>query len=183
MNSVELGKRIKEARIAKKMTQSEVVGSFITRNMLSQIESGTANPSIKTLEYLAGVLGLPVMYLVNDEDEAAVLSICGPENLTLLSCAKNAYKGGDYKTAITKLSPFLEDEGSVLYDESAALLARSYLALAKTEADNGEMQLAITHATRANELADIGVYRSREIKTTAVLLLDSLAEKLTGGKI
>ena len=51
-----LGKRIKEARLAKKMTQSEVVGNFITRNMLSQIESGSATPSVKTLEYLCKVL-------------------------------------------------------------------------------------------------------------------------------
>lgn len=181
MNSIELGKRIKEARIAKKMTQSEVVGSFITRNMLSQIESGTANPSIKTLEYLAGVLGLPVMYLVNDEDESSVLSICGPENLTLLSCAKDAYKSGDYKTAIEKLTPFLGDDGGILYDESAAILSRCYLALAKAASESGDTQSAIAHATRANELADIGVYRSREIKTTAVLLLDSLAERLSGG--
>ena len=42
MNSEELGKRIKEARLAKKMTQSELVGTFIKRNMLSRIESGNA---------------------------------------------------------------------------------------------------------------------------------------------
>ena len=50
MNAAELGRRIKEARIAKKMTQSQVVGTFITRNMLSQIENGNALPSITTLE-------------------------------------------------------------------------------------------------------------------------------------
>ena len=58
MDRAALGSRIKEARLAKKLTQTEVVGSFITRNMLSQIESGTATPSIKTLTYLAGVLEL-----------------------------------------------------------------------------------------------------------------------------
>ena len=41
MDSITLGRRIKEARLAKKMTQNEVVGNFITRNILSQIESGT----------------------------------------------------------------------------------------------------------------------------------------------
>ena len=60
MDKAALGKRIKEARLAKKMTQAEVVGSFITRNMLSQIESGTATPSVKTLEYLSNVLELPM---------------------------------------------------------------------------------------------------------------------------
>lgn len=54
MNSAELGRRIKEARIAKKMTQAELVGDFITRNMLSRIESGNATPSVKTLEYIGG---------------------------------------------------------------------------------------------------------------------------------
>ena len=64
MTAAELGKKIKEARLAKKMTQAEVVGDFITRNMLSQIESGTAMPSVKTLSYLAGVLGLSTEQLL-----------------------------------------------------------------------------------------------------------------------
>lgn len=182
MNSVELGKRIKEARIAKKMTQSEVVGNFITRNMLSQIESGTANPSIKTLEYLAGVLELPIMYLVNDEDEASVLSVCGPEHMTTLNCAKDAYKSGDYLLTIEKLSSYAEDEGSVIYDEAAALLARSYIAKAEISEKNGELQAAAAYAKKASELADAGVYKSREVRTNAVLLLDRLAEKLAGGR-
>ena len=61
-----LGKRIKEARLAKKMTQSEVVGDFITRNMLSQIESGSATPSVKTLEYLCKVLEKVIDALVTE---------------------------------------------------------------------------------------------------------------------
>ena len=69
MNSQELGKRIKEARIARKMTQSELVGDFITRNMLSRIESGNACPSVKTLEYLANGLGVSVSYLLSDDDD------------------------------------------------------------------------------------------------------------------
>lgn len=50
MDNAELGRRLKAARLSKKMTQSDVVGTFITRNMLSQIESGSATPSMKTLE-------------------------------------------------------------------------------------------------------------------------------------
>lgn len=65
-----LGKRIKEARLAKKMTQSEVVGDFITRNMLSQIESGSATPSVKTLEYLCKVLEIEPNTLLPDENDS-----------------------------------------------------------------------------------------------------------------
>lgn len=68
MENNTLGKRIKEARLAKKMTQSEVVGDFITRNMLSQIESGSATPSVKTLEYLCKVLEIEPNTLLPDEN-------------------------------------------------------------------------------------------------------------------
>jgi transcriptional regulator with XRE-family HTH domain len=71
MNGEVLGRKLKEARLAKKMTQSDVVGNYITRNMLSQIESGVAFPSIRTLEYLSGVLEVPMSELVANEDESA----------------------------------------------------------------------------------------------------------------
>lgn len=70
MENNTLGKRIKEARLAKKMTQSEVVGDFITRNMLSQIESGSATPSVKTLEYLCKVLEIEPNALLPDENDS-----------------------------------------------------------------------------------------------------------------
>lgn len=70
MENNTLGKRIKEARLAKKMTQSEVVGDFITRNMLSQIESGSATPSVKTLEYLCKVLEIEPNTLLPDENDS-----------------------------------------------------------------------------------------------------------------
>ena len=69
MDGIVLGRKLKEARLAKKMTQSDVVGGFITRNMLSQIESGAAFPSIRTLEYLSGVLEIPMAELVTNESE------------------------------------------------------------------------------------------------------------------
>ena len=76
MDNITLGRRIKEARLAKKMTQSEVVGNFITRNMLSQIESGSASPSIKTLEYLSQVLEIPVDQLILSEEKSKELEVC-----------------------------------------------------------------------------------------------------------
>ena len=51
-----LGQKLKQTRLARGMTQSQVVGDRITRNMLSQIENDLASPSVGTLEYLASVL-------------------------------------------------------------------------------------------------------------------------------
>jgi len=65
-----LGKKIRKKRIEKKMTQQDLVGDFITRNMLSQIENGIATPSIKTLKYIAEKLEVPLSYLmVGEHDE------------------------------------------------------------------------------------------------------------------
>ena len=101
MDSAELGKRIKEARLARKMTQADVVGDFITRNMLSQIESGTANPSVKTLTYLAKVLQLPVNYLLPDELETIDDSEnASNKDVDALIRMKNAYKLGNYELAV-----------------------------------------------------------------------------------
>ncbi len=63
-----LGQRIKETRLEKQMTQQEVVGDFITRNMLSKIENDSATPSVKTLEYLSSVLQLPAGYFLSNYD-------------------------------------------------------------------------------------------------------------------
>ncbi len=67
MNNI--GEKIKEIRCAKMMTQQELAGEFITRNMLSRIENGFALPSLPTLIYIADRLGVPAGYLLADENE------------------------------------------------------------------------------------------------------------------
>lgn len=58
MTTEKLGAKIKALRKAKEKTQSELAGSFITRNMLSRVESGTVTPSLDTLCYLAKELDI-----------------------------------------------------------------------------------------------------------------------------
>ena len=50
---MELGERLRQARINAGLSQRQLCGDEITRNMLSQIEHGTCNPSVSTLCYLA----------------------------------------------------------------------------------------------------------------------------------
>ena len=54
-----IGEKIRELRVAKLMTQAELAGTHITRNMLSCIENGSANPSLSTILYIAGRLNVP----------------------------------------------------------------------------------------------------------------------------
>ncbi len=172
MNKAELGRRIKEARLAKKMTQSEVVGNFITRNMLSQIESGIASPSVKTLDYLSHVLEIPLDTLMADgsvgvpADQAAAL-----EEL------KELYRSGKYEQAAE-----YDENSGVPSDELWAISAKSCLALAKRlSEENSEeaMRRAADHARRAAELAEKGIYSNNSVKTEALLLLNDLARRLS----
>ena len=64
---MELGKRLKEVRLSLGLSQRELCGDEITRNMLSQIENGSAKPSMDTLKYLASRLGKPIGYFLEEE--------------------------------------------------------------------------------------------------------------------
>lgn len=66
---MDIGKKIKKLRTEKLMTQSELTGVEITRNMLSRIENGAALPSLGTVLYLASKLGVPAGYLLSEGEE------------------------------------------------------------------------------------------------------------------
>jgi transcriptional regulator with XRE-family HTH domain len=67
---MEIGMRIKNARFAAGLSQRQLCGDVITRNMLSLIESGRARPSMDTLAYLAQRLGKPMGYFLDGRDAA-----------------------------------------------------------------------------------------------------------------
>lgn len=66
-----LGERIRKARLEVGLSQRQLCGEEVTRNMLSQIENGAARPSMSTLSYFAARLGRPVSYFL---EEDAVIS-------------------------------------------------------------------------------------------------------------
>ena len=71
---MELGEKIRKARLEAGLSQRQLCGEEITRNMLSLIEHGTAKPSMKTLRCLAQRLGKPISYFLEDgaEDPGAL---------------------------------------------------------------------------------------------------------------
>lgn len=202
MNPEILGQRIKEARLAKKMTQSEVVGSFITRNMLSQIESGTATPSMKTLSYLAQVLDIPLSALLAGTDPEASADGFSYASDSTSASAGIMREASRYAAAVPELSPlgelqqlrtlyadkhyselldFISDisESDFLYSEKAAYRARASYAQALTAEQTGELSQALTYAQEAEKWADIGFYSNPSLKADALLLLSRLAAELS----
>lgn len=173
MNSTELGRRLREARLAKKMTQSEVVGNFITRNMLSQIESGTAMPSMKTLEFLSGVLEVPMERLIAEQDEPA----CTQPALAQLQAVKKMLAEGKYKEilAAEDLSGLLEDEFQAIRSIASLRIAED---LAQTQ-EIASMQEALIHAKRAAQEAMVGIYANPARAAQAQTLISQIAKFLS----
>ncbi|GAB1476019.1 hypothetical protein MASR2M70_08510 [Bacillota bacterium] len=166
MNTMELGKIIKEARISKRMTQSEVVGDFITRNMLSQIESGSAMPSVKTLEYLSGVLDLPFHQLSTGHLE---------DNLSMLINAKELLSKAAYEEVIVMEN----DYPPRLSEEFFAIFSHAFLNLAKASLDSEDYTKAAALSQKAIEYSEKGIYANATVKSESIMVLNQAAEKLS----
>ena len=63
---MELGQKIRDARLEAGLSQRQLCGDTITRNMLSQIENGSARPSMDTLQILAARLHKTVGYFLEE---------------------------------------------------------------------------------------------------------------------
>lgn len=168
MDAKNLGRIIKEARLAKKMTQNEVVGDFITRNMLSQIESGTAMPSVKTLEYLCKVLDIQI--------EAYDSSPVSDNGMASYVDLRNLYAAGVYQ-------PLVDAEAPVGYvDEFMALKARACLHLAEELTQNDDItdyQKAVELAKKAKELSTQGIFADISASGRADNVIKKAAAKLS----
>ncbi len=78
---MELGEKLKKARLEAGLSQRQLCGDTITRNMLSQIENGSAKPSYTTLQILSSRLGKSVSFFADSVPS---------ENLKLLYRASQA---------------------------------------------------------------------------------------------
>lgn len=64
---MELGERLKRARLEAGLSQRQLCAGVVTRNMLSQIENGTARPSMDTLKVLAFRLERPLSWFLEED--------------------------------------------------------------------------------------------------------------------
>jgi transcriptional regulator with XRE-family HTH domain/prefoldin subunit 5 len=112
-----LGQKIKATRIDCNLTQKELAGNYITRNMLSQIENDSATPSIKTLYFLAKKLAMPISYFVDDHYQESKKYSLVTELLTL-------YDEHKYLEAIKLLEDYFDKHPQQIQN---ALLKNIYM--------------------------------------------------------
>lgn len=132
---MELGEKLRQARQEAGLSQRQLCGEYITRNMLSQIEHGAARPSMDTLRYLAGRLGKPVSWFL---EEGVVAS----PNQSLMEEARAAFCEGAFFVARQLLQQFQEPD-PVLEWEWKYLSVRTALAVSEQAAAEGKSQYAL----------------------------------------
>ena len=96
---MELGQKLRQARLEAGLSQRQLCGDVITRNMLAQIENGSARPSMDTLRYLAEKLGKTVSYFL---EEQAVVS----PNREIMGSARSRFSAGEYPRALESLEGY-----------------------------------------------------------------------------
>lgn len=127
---MDLGEKLRQARQEAGLSQRQLCGDVITRNMLSQIEHGTARPSMDTLRYLAERLGKPMSFFLEED-------VVTSPNQTLMLGAREAYAAGAVGEARALLQEFhlpdllLEWEWTYLSAVTAMEAARQAMAEGK----------------------------------------------------
>ena len=96
---MELGQRIKKARLEAGLSQRQLCGQVCTRNMLSLIESGRAKPSMETLRYFAHRLGRPLSWFLGEEMTAS-------PNQQIMEKAEAALKDGAFSACLECLEAY-----------------------------------------------------------------------------
>jgi len=160
---MELGEKLRQARLEAGLSQRQLCGEEITRNMLSLIENGSAQPSMKTLQYLAARLEKPVGYFL---EETAVLS----PNQALVTSVRKLFDDGKFSQAHKALEAFREPDP--VYGREAELLqALSLLELAREAI---EQERFVYARKLLNQVPVETAYFSEDLRRKKILLLGTI---------
>ena len=153
-----IGKKIKEIRTNKLMTQSDIAGTQISRNMLSLIENGKADPSLTTVLYVAQRLNVPAGLLLCDEEEELVY-----KKMDAVPNIKRAYAAGEWRMCEELCRDFYEGSPRRDDDELNLILAECHVGLAKENLWLGRLHAVASHLDQALEFASQTIYRTEHI--------------------
>lgn len=110
---MDLGEKLRHARLEAGLTQKQLCDGVVTRNMLSQIENGLAKPSMGTLAVFARRLGKSVSYFL---EETALVS----PNTGVMEQARALFDRGEFARAAGVLEEYREPDG--VYDREKQLM-------------------------------------------------------------
>lgn len=165
---MELGQKILQLRKAAGLSQRQLCGDAITRNMLSRIEHGTVRPSMTTLTFLAERLGKPVSFFLDEE------SVTSP-NVERMAAARKAFAAGDWDGTVASLDGY-EDGDETFGYEKDLLLAKCYLAMAARALEEARRPYAVELLAKAEQAGERTPYYGPELQRELALLLAQVKE-------
>lgn len=170
---MDIGKQLKKARLEAGLSQRQLCGNLITRNMLSLIENGTARPSMDTLICLAERLGKPVSYFM--EEDAAI-----SPNTVRMRDARNAFAAGQYNNVLEILTAYqLPDE---TFDwEKSFLETLCLMSLAAEALSEGRFPYAERLLSKARQASEKTPYFRKENEQALLSLQSRIHPELAGG--
>lgn len=156
-----LGEKIKQARLEAGLSQRQLCGEEVTRNMLSQIENGAARPSMDTLSYFAARLGKSVSYFLEES------AVCSP-NQELMARARRATLAGDGAKAVEILEDYRRPD-EIFDTEFELLLRLAVLDAAEMALSKGQHVYAVQLLEELREISD--GYCAESLERRRLLLL------------
>ena len=156
-----IGNKIKQLRISAGLTQSQLAGSKITRNMLSCIESGKASPSIDTLSYLADRLNVPVSFLVSEDDNLFFY-----QKNEIITKAKDLFYHQKYSLCIETLKNLDSPDDEICY-----ILCVCYFNVGKASVLKGSLKTAKSMLENSLAYAKRTIYETEVTSAVATMYL------------
>ena len=169
---MELGEKLRQARLEVGLSQRQLCGDVITRNMLSLIENGSAKPSMDTLKLLAARLGKSVSYFLEED------ALSSP-NSAIMEEARKRFDIGDAAGVAAVLAEYRQPD--TVYDrERGLLMTLSRLKLAEQAIREGRYPYALELLMKTEE--ENG-YCGAELERRRLLLLGKLPGQQVGERL
>lgn len=162
-----MGERIRLARIEAGLSQRQLAGDTMTRNMLSQLENGTANPSVATLRYLSEKLCKPISFFLG-EDAPKI-----PE-AEEMARAREAFAAGEYKRCLELVEKLAAEE---FRPERELLEALAAMELARQAIGEKRLPYANALLQRSRKAGEGNPYFGEELRRKWLVLAVQAARK------
>ena len=170
-----IGEKIRSFRLKKRMTQAELVGDRLTRNMISMIENGKVEPSLSTINYLAERLDVTPGVLLSSESEEFVLT-----KSEVMIQIRQAFVSGDFRKCLELcrgLGPRAENDDDVTWYSAHCLYMCAHELFLE-----GKMAESASVFNEARNCALRTRYETSSVFTGAEAHL-SLIRQMTGGNV
>lgn len=140
-----LGEKIRALRLRRGMTQAELAGDCITRNMLSRIENGAALPSIGSLLHIAEALEVSPAYFFDDSER--------PQSETE-STLCSLYNEGEYEKCISVGSALPASVSGSILAQCCLNLAVSDLLARRQKSARESLLMAKEYCESSTDITD-----------------------------